>query len=357
MGLPSLTSAFARNNECFSTYSNLMDGQKNSSMHLAKLSTSGRLHTLSAAANSIADAANAADCSASLFPSGVFVTGGWASGTMHPQSQSQLQQQQQPQAIPEHHAGLQSSSNLQLTAGAMYVAAGGMWEGVEDLAQASKPGLLLQCDADWPAANDDSGYFDLAYRSGSSLDKDSPQELTAGSSSCSNKTSGCVATDSRHTLASLQAALVRQQQDQLLAMQEQRKRQLEVQQMAAAAANSGSLFAPPGSIAAGQQWAAPPQPQQQPLSGSLFPGATNLSGSQAVCEAGDNTITLDVPTTAQDVSVVAVHIDSIRSMSGAAMAIVPQPGGQLTFTLLGTPSQISMAVGFIQVLLQKAEPR
>lgn len=355
MGLPSLTSAFARNNECFSTYSNLMDGQKNPSMHLANPSTSGRLAHLSAAANSLADAVAAADCSASLFASGAFasgafVTGGWASGTAQPQLQPQLQ------AMPQHHAGMPSGSNLQLTAGAMYVATGGMWDGVEDLAEASKQGLLLQCETDWPAACDDSGYFDLAYKSGSSLDKDSPQDLTAGSSSCSNKTSGCAAADSRHALASSQAALVRQQQGQLLAMQEQRKRQLEVQQLAAAA-NPSSFLAAPGSIAAGQQWPPPRQPQQQPLSGSLFPGAADLSGPQAVCEARDSAITLDVPTTAQDVSVVAVHIDSIRSMSGAAMAIVPQPGGQLAFTLLGTPSQISMAVGFIQVLLQKAEPR
>jgi hypothetical protein len=99
-----------------------------------------------------------------------------------------------------------------------------------------------------------------------------------------------------------------------------------------------------------------------PVSGSLFGGADitksgsllPLSGSS--CKAEDDTITLDVPTTLQGVGAVAVHIDSIKSMSGAAMAIVPQPGGQLSFKLLGTPSQVHMAVGFIQVLLQKAEP-
>jgi hypothetical protein len=79
-----------------------------------------------------------------------------------------------------------------------------------------------------------------------------------------------------------------------------------------------------------------------------------LSGSS--CKAEEDTITLDVPTTSQGVSAVAVHIESIRSMSGAVIAIVPQPGGQLSFKLLGTPSQVQMAVGLIQVLLQKAEP-
>jgi hypothetical protein len=220
MGLPSLPSAFAANDECFSTYSNFLDGHP--SMQLPTVGASGHFASLSAAANAVADAAAAADCSASLFTSGNFASGAHASGAM---LGCVMQQQQQRQL--QQHAALQSGSNLQLSNGALYQVAGGLREGMGDLAEMQKQ-HLLQLDGEWAGAGDSEGYFDL-YRSGSSLDSMKADETT-GTSSCSypNKLSSCSSSETRHTLGPSAAAvaLARQQQEQLLTISEQRKLQL-----------------------------------------------------------------------------------------------------------------------------------
>lgn len=361
---------FGNSNECFSTYSNFLDGHPSMQLAQVRAGVSGHLPGLPLVSSScLADAAAAADCSASLLNSGAFASGGYVGCALpHMGQQQQQMQPQHPQQRGAHHSG----SNLQLTTGALYRAAGGTWDGADELAELQRAQVMTL---------DDSGYFDL-YKSGSSLDSlkadDTMTTTATGNSSYSfaNKVSSCSSTDTRHSGVSSNAAavaLARQQQDQLLTLQEQRKMQLAgmggppaqsgLQHMVPAMGTAGGLFGRPSSAAG--HWPLPQrhQQQQQSVVGSLGLGGGQtdsgsvlpLSGS--ICSgshAEEGLVSVQLQAGPGAVALVAPHLESINAMSKAIVAIESH-GHQVSFKVLGLPSQVQLATNMVHLLLQKEQ--
>jgi len=359
--LPTLPSAFA-NPECLSTYSNFLDNHPSMQLAHARVSASEHLVGLSAAVNYAAEAA-AADCSASLLASGA------AFGCSR--------QQQHSQAHATELA-LHSSSNLQLSTGALHHGAGSTWEDGNDMARLQQEHMLM-LDGNWSPACD-SGYFDLYKSTSSSVESVKNDATGVSDSSCPNKLSNCSsAADRAPGSAAVSAlALIRQQQDQLLLMQEQQQ-QLQLSGLPVGPQSAMPLGAfvgtPQGLLASPTdpslscqhvsgshlQW--PQQPPMMP-GGGLLPGmelpapghvAPLIDGGSKAGSAAkgeEEMTTAELPASTAAVAAVAEHITSITELTGAAV-LIAAPAGQLSLKLLGTPSQVQLAASVIHLLLQK----